>query len=145
MESLAFVCGNAHLEETRGAIMSYYTLLDSPIGKLRLRTDGEAITGLDMLDDDDSLSPGKEWQKEDNLEILQVAKKQLKEYFAGNRRDFDLPLSMAGTDFNRKVWKELTRIPYGTTISYGELARRIGNAKASRAVGLANGRNPIAV
>jgi len=73
------------------------------------------------------------------------AKRQLTAYFEGNLSDFDLPLSMQGTPFQQRVWDELTRIPYGTTISYGELARRIGNANASRAVGLANGRNPISI
>jgi methylated-DNA-[protein]-cysteine S-methyltransferase len=70
---------------------------------------------------------------------------QLDEYFAGERRAFDLPMSLEGTDFQRRVWSALCGIPYGETISYGELARRVGNPKASRAVGLANGRNPIAV
>jgi len=125
--------------------MSYYTLLDSPVGKLRLTSDGQALTGLDMLNAEDDLNPGKDWIEKDDLELFQSTKKQLKEYFAGKRRDFDLPCFMEGTEFSRRVWKELTRIPYGTTISYGELARRLGNDKASRAVGLANGRNPIGI
>ena len=70
---------------------------------------------------------------------------QLDEYFAGTRTAFDLPMTLEGTDFQRRVWAELCAIPYGETISYGELARRVGNPKASRAVGLANGRNPVAV
>src|SRR5262249_60848021 len=145
MAAMAFIRSNAHLEKTGGAVMSYYTLLDSPVGKLRLTSDGQALTGLDMLNAEDDLNPGKDWIEKDDLELFQSTKKQLKEYFAGKRRDFDLPLFMEGTEFSRRVWKELTRIPYGTTISYGELARRLGNDKASRAVGLANGRNPIGI
>jgi methylated-DNA-[protein]-cysteine S-methyltransferase len=70
---------------------------------------------------------------------------QLEEYFSGQRRDFDLELAPQGTEFQLRVWNELTRIPYGTTISYGELARRLGNPDASRAVGTANGANPIPI
>jgi methylated-DNA-[protein]-cysteine S-methyltransferase len=70
---------------------------------------------------------------------------QLESYFAGERRHFDLPLDLRGTPFQKSVWRELTRIPYGETISYGQLATRIGNPAASRAVGAANGRNPISV
>jgi methylated-DNA-[protein]-cysteine S-methyltransferase len=125
--------------------MSYYTLLDSPVGMLRLTSDGKALTGLDMLNDGDDVSPGKGWIQKDDLQLFQSTRRQLGEYFAGKRRDFDLPLSMEGTEFRRRVWQELTRIPYGTTISYGELAHRVGNDKASRAVGLANGCNPIGI
>ena len=71
--------------------------------------------------------------------------RQLKAYFAGELENFDLPLSPQGTPFQQRVWGELQKIPYGDTISYGELARRIGNPKASRAVGLANGSNPISI
>jgi methylated-DNA-[protein]-cysteine S-methyltransferase len=70
---------------------------------------------------------------------------QLNEYFNGGRREFDLPLYFEGTTFQRRVWQELTEIPYGETWSYGQLARRIGKPSASRAVGLANGRNPISI
>jgi methylated-DNA-[protein]-cysteine S-methyltransferase len=70
---------------------------------------------------------------------------QLHAYFAGVLTDFEIPMDMRGTDFQRRVWAELCEIPYGETISYGELARRVGNPQASRAVGLANGRNPVAI
>jgi methylated-DNA-[protein]-cysteine S-methyltransferase len=76
---------------------------------------------------------------------LAAAARQLTEYFAGQRTEFDLPLEMAGTDFQRRVWAALREIPYGETVSYGELARGLGQASASRAVGLANGKNPFAV
>ena len=77
--------------------------------------------------------------------VLRNAVEQLKAYFAGKLRDFDLPLGPRGTAFQLGVWRALQEIPYGETISYGELARRIGNPKGSRAVGLANGSNPIAI
>lgn len=83
--------------------------------------------------------------RQDDLPILMEAARQLEEFFNRERRDFDLPISPSGTDFQMKVWKELCNIPYGETISYGELARRIGNPNASRAVGLANGANPISI
>lgn len=77
--------------------------------------------------------------------VLVEARRQLSEHFAGERTDFDLPLAPPGTDFQRRVWEELRRIPYGTTATYGELAERLGDPRCVRAVGLANGRNPIAV
>ena len=77
--------------------------------------------------------------------VLVEATRQLSEHFAGERSEFDLPLDPPGTAFQRRVWDELCRIPYGTTTTYGELAERLGDPKAVRAVGLANGRNPIAV
>lgn len=77
--------------------------------------------------------------------ILQKACKQLTEYFAGSRTFFDLPLAPDGTAFQQKVWQELRKIPYGETVSYGEIARRIGNPKACRAVGGANNKNPILI
>jgi methylated-DNA-[protein]-cysteine S-methyltransferase len=85
------------------------------------------------------------WSCDAGAGALPRTARQLEEYFAGARRDFDLPMRFAGTDFQRLVWKHLTDIRYGETLSYGELARRIGNPNASRAVGLANGRNPIPI
>lgn len=81
----------------------------------------------------------------DSEPILREACRQLGEYFAGQRRAFDLPLRLAGTPFQEAVWRELQRIPFGTTLSYAELAERIGNAKAVRAVGSANGKNPLPI
>ena len=79
------------------------------------------------------------------LNLLKKAAKQLTEYFAGKRREFDLPLDFTGTGFQKKVWAALLTIPYGETRSYGEIAKQIGNPKACRAVGMANNRNPIAI
>ena len=124
--------------------MNIHAYFDSPIGRLLLHSDGETLTGLYMDAHKQRRRP------ETGIESagagpLPVAIRQLSEYFAGERRQFDLPLRLEGTDFQRRVWHELTEIPYGETWSYGELARRIGNTKASRAVGLANGSNPISI
>ena len=78
-------------------------------------------------------------------EVLRQAIRQLKEYFAGERRSFDLPIHIAGTAFQEKVWRELKKIPYGETVSYGQIAANIGNPKASRAVGSANHNNPVSI
>ena len=117
-----------------------WTVLDpTPVGPLLLTTDGEALTGLWF-----GAGPG-EGERSDDHPVLRRAAEQLAEYFAGDRKEFDLALAPKGTAFQMGVWAALREIPYGTTISYGELARRVGNPAASRAVGLANGRNPIAI
>jgi methylated-DNA-[protein]-cysteine S-methyltransferase len=125
--------------------MNYYTYVESPIGRLLLHSDGAALTGL-YMDVLSSPRPGMErWVEDATVDPLPLTLRQLDEYFHGKRRDFDLPLRMHGTKFQRRVWRALTEIPYGATWSYGELAKRIDNPNASRAVGLANGRNPISI
>jgi methylated-DNA-[protein]-cysteine S-methyltransferase len=125
--------------------MNHFCRVDSPIGRLLLTAEDDALTGLYMG------TPSKQpvldggWQERPSAGVLAETARQLKDYFSGARRVFDLPLRMAGTEFQRRVWRELTEIPFGETWSYGQLAKRIGNSNASRAVGLANGRNPIAV
>jgi methylated-DNA-[protein]-cysteine S-methyltransferase len=121
---------------------TYYTYAESPVGALLLTSDGARLTGIYF---EYESVPVTEWTRRDDAAPFGEAIEQLGEYFAGSRADFDLPLAPSGTDFQRRVWTELMRIPYGATISYGELARRIGNPNASRAVGLANGRNPIPI
>lgn len=120
-----------------------YTMIDSPIGELLLTSNGTAITGLHMEGSEPPSRPGTARQQEDQL--LAAARHQVAAYFAGELTAFDLPLALEGTPFQQQVWAALRAIPYGETISYGELARRIGNIKAVRAVGTANGRNPLAV
>jgi methylated-DNA-[protein]-cysteine S-methyltransferase len=85
------------------------------------------------------------WMQDGTVPLLSAAVRQLTEYFAGTRREFDLPLRLQGTTFQTRVWRELSEIPYGQTWSYGQLAHRIEKPSASRAVGLANGRNPISI
>jgi len=130
--------------------MNYYTTVDSPIGRLLLTSNGEALTGLYM--DVPARDAERHLQRVINEGFedataapLPKALRQLEEYFAGSRRVFDLPLALRGTPFQQRVWQALSEIPFGETWSYGQLAKRIGNPKASRAVGLANGSNPISI
>jgi methylated-DNA-[protein]-cysteine S-methyltransferase len=126
--------------------VTHYTHLETPLCTLRLTSNGEALTGLYLLPDHRHAPEiTADWQESPNLPIFQQAAMQLTEYFAHQRTAFSLPLNASGTDFQKRVWAELTQIPYGQTISYGELARRLGNPSASRAVGLANGKNPISI
>ena len=125
--------------------MNAYVTVDSPIGRLLLQTDGVSLTGLYMDVPDRPISGMHDRREDANAGPLPEAVRQLGEYFAGNRCEFDLPLGMQGTEFQLRVWRALTEIPYGETWSYGELAKHIGNPNASRAVGLANGRNPISI
>ncbi len=120
-----------------------YTTVDSPIGELLLLGDGAALTGLHMQLGRRPITVDEHWTHAP--EAFVPVRDQLAEYFAGTRTAFDVPLAPTGTPFQLRVWRALRDIPYGATVSYGELARRIGQPSASRAVGLANGRNPISV
>ncbi|HEY4969135.1 MAG TPA: methylated-DNA--[protein]-cysteine S-methyltransferase [Steroidobacteraceae bacterium] len=124
--------------------MNVFCYFQSPIGRLLLTSDGTALTGLYMEPSRKAQSTDG-WSEDPTAAPLSAALRQLGEYFVGTRREFDLPLRMRGTEFQQRVWRELTEIPYGQTWSYGELAKRIDNPSASRAVGLANGRNPISI
>jgi methylated-DNA-[protein]-cysteine S-methyltransferase len=124
--------------------LNTYTYFESPIGRLLLTSDGTALTGLYMEPSRKAQSIDG-WIQDEAVSPLSATVRQLTEYFAGTRRDFDLPLRFQGTTFQTRVWRELTVIPYGQTWSYGQLAQRIDKPSASRAVGLANGRNPIAI
>jgi methylated-DNA-[protein]-cysteine S-methyltransferase len=129
--------------------MNIFCYVESPIGRLMLTSDGTALTGLymNLYRNKPSKLPGlgDDWIQNATIDPLPAAARQLKEYFAGKRREFDLPLRMEGTEFQQRVWRELTKIPFGETRSYGQLAKRLNNPNGSRAVGLANGRNPIAI
>jgi methylated-DNA-[protein]-cysteine S-methyltransferase len=119
------------------------TTIDSPIGELTLTADGRLLTGVHMHEQRHLPRIPAGSQRDDGGLAHVVA--QLEAYFAGELTDFELPMRMHGTEFQQRVWASLCEIPYGETISYGELARWVGNPKASRAVGLANGRNPVAI
>ena len=126
--------------------MTYFTSFETTLCTLLRTSNGEALTGIYLLPDHrHAPTQHPAWQESPNLPVFVVAKAQLTEYFAGTRTAFDLPLAASGTPFQKTVWAELVRIPYGKTFSYGELAARIGNPKASRAVGLANGKNPLSI
>jgi methylated-DNA-[protein]-cysteine S-methyltransferase len=120
-----------------------YTSIDSPIGELLLLGDGHALHGLYMQDGRKPARIAPRWRR--SATQFADLRAQLREYFAGERIAFDTPLAMRGGEFERRVWRALCDIPYGTTVSYGEIATRVGQPSAARAVGLANGRNPIAV
>ena len=109
--------------------------IDTPVGKMFLVSDGENITELKF----------GSCEKDAPDAVLLKAKAELDEYFAGERKDFTVPLSPVGTPFQQSVWNALREISYGETATYGEIAKRIGNEKACRAVGMANNRNPIAI
>ncbi|HET6919856.1 MAG TPA: methylated-DNA--[protein]-cysteine S-methyltransferase [Jiangellaceae bacterium] len=123
---------------------TYWTTVDSPLGPLLLTADDEGITGLHMDGEAHGPSqPSADWVEDGSR--FEAARHQLQEYFAGDRTEFDLPLRPTGTPFQQEVWSALQSIPYGEVRSYGEIAAQIGRPGASRAVGLANGSNPIAV
>jgi methylated-DNA-[protein]-cysteine S-methyltransferase len=119
----------------------YFTTTPSPIGSLLLVGDGTALTTVEMEPHRPAVSAGATPDDGPFKEVVE----QLAAYFAGERTDFELPLAPHGTEFQQRVWRALQAIPYGRTTSYGELAVEIGSPNGSRAVGLANGRNPIAV
>ena len=118
----------------------YFTEFASPIGMLQLRGTDAALTGVFM-----EAQPHRPGDAVCDGAPLREARRQLEEYFAGERQEFSLTLETDGTDFQRRVWEALRGIPFGATVSYGDIARRIGNPRAVRAVGLANGRNPISI
>jgi methylated-DNA-[protein]-cysteine S-methyltransferase len=120
-----------------------YTSFDSPIGELLALGDGRTLHGLHMQEGRTAIAVRPEWEGAD--EPFAELRAQLDDYFSGRRTDFDLPLTLSGSPFQRRVWGVLQDIPYGETITYGEQARRVGVPSAPRAVGVANGRNPICV
>ena len=120
-----------------------YDVVQTPIDRLVVASDGSAIVGVWMANAEPDDGSWADRRGADSL--LDDARRQLVAYFAGRLRAFDLPLAPNGTEFQRRVWTELTKIPFGATISYARLARRVSNAAAVRAVGAANGRNPIPI
>ena len=128
----------------------YSTACDTALGPVLLTSDGEHLTGLYLEVSDEIThrlhrSFGVEPTPENDLAVFADAEVQLREYFSGERRRFDLPLAAPGTEFQRSVWHALTLIPYGGTAGYGELAEALGRPGAARAVGAANGKNPISI
>lgn len=121
-----------------------YCVWESPVGPLLIAGDGEALRYIYFPKNGKAARPEPGWI-ESATGVVAQAMTQLREYFAGKRKDFDLPVAVEGTAFQRSVWRALQEIPYGATISYGELARRVGNPKASRAAGSANGANRIPI
>jgi methylated-DNA-[protein]-cysteine S-methyltransferase len=122
-----------------------YKLVDSPIGVLRLVASEKGLVAILWKTDKPRRVRLGEVVEEPSHPVLVRTEKELKEYFAGKRRVFSIPLDVRGTPFQNEVWGALLGIPFGETRSYGDLAKRLGNPAASRAVGAANGRNPVAI
>ncbi|MDT0405673.1 MULTISPECIES: methylated-DNA--[protein]-cysteine S-methyltransferase [Streptomyces] len=123
--------------------MRHHTVTDSPYGPLTLVADDGVLCGLYMTGQRHR-PPEETFGTPDDIPFAE-AREQLTAYFSGELKEFTLPLRLHGTPFQRRVWDQLTRIPYGETRTYGQLADTLGNSRASRAVGLANGRNPIGI
>ncbi len=122
-----------------------YKIIDSPIGKLKLVASPEGLVAILWENDNPRRVRLNELVESDRDPILLRTEAELTEYFAGKRDFFTVPLDMRGTSFQRQVWEALRNIPFGETRTYGQLASQLGNPKATRAVGAANGKNPIAV
>ncbi len=117
--------------------MENITYYKSPFGVFTIKYMDDKIIFVKKI--------GDEYKKTPDTKLTSCLKKQLDEYFAGNRKDFDIQYELTGTEFQKKVWDALTKIPYGKTVSYKHIATMVGNPKASRAVGLANNKNPITI
>jgi len=117
--------------------MQYQTSFNSPLGFLILKSDGQSVTAISFS--------GNDIQEQNPCNVLESCKAQLDDYFSGKSLTFDLPLSPEGTEFQQRVWAELLKIPYGETITYMDMAVRLGDPKCIRAAGTANGKNPIAI
>lgn len=124
--------------------MIRYCMYDSPVGPLLVAADDAALVAIEFPSSRHPVARGGDWVEGDNA-VLARTRRQLGEYFAGKRTTFDLPLGPRGTEFQRGVWRTLASIPYGETVSYAQLASRIGKPSAMRAVGAANGRNPLPI
>lgn len=124
----------------------FYKTMPSPVGELKLVTSKRGLAGILWEDDKSSRVPHlTSAVKNETDPVLLETERQLKEYFAGTRKTFQLPLDFTGTDFYKQVWNALLTIPYGETRSYGQIAAQIGKLGVARAVGMANGKNPISI
>jgi methylated-DNA-[protein]-cysteine S-methyltransferase len=122
-----------------------YKIIESPIGKLKLVASGKGLVAILWEDDNPRRVRLSQLEEDEKHPILVETEQQLSEYFSGKRKDFSIDLDMRGTRFQRDVWEVLLAIPFGETRSYGQLAKQLGNPRATRAVGAANGRNPISI
>jgi methylated-DNA-[protein]-cysteine S-methyltransferase len=127
-------------------MMKYqYKIINSPVGRIRLIASDKAFAGVLWEREGRDRVPFDELEENNGHPLLLEAEKQLEEYFLGKRKVFTIPLDMHGTDFQKKVWTELLNIPFGETRTYGDIARKLGDIKSVRAVGAANGKNPISI
>lgn len=123
----------------------FYKIYDFEIGKLAICEENQKIVMVNVVKTEEDVDEIIKNNIQKETALIKNTKQQLDEYFAGNRKQFDIPIEFNGTDFQVKVWKELLKIPYGETCSYLDIAKRIGNSKASRAVGMANNKNKIII
>ena len=123
----------------------HYAVMASPVGRLRIAVSGRGLLALEFAEKHALALDSKRFQWVESLADTQLVTEQLKEYFAGTRQEFTVPLDLRGTDFQRACWNELLAIPYGSTTSYLKIARRVGSPDGMRAVGQANHRNPVAI
>lgn len=130
-------------------MISYTRFIDTPVGKILLESDGISLTGVYFSV---QLKEGSRFQSRSQIDVPEAcdllfkrAQIQIEQYFKGERKSFDLDINLCGTEFQKKVWGELCKIPFGATITYKELAIRTGNPRAQRAVGFANSKNPISL
>ncbi len=125
--------------------MKRYAYTDSPLGRMLMVADENALCGLYFPGQKHDRAPEADWVEAPDWPVLAAARTQLREYFAGERRTFDLPLRLDGTEFQRRVWQALRDIPPGGTVSYGAIARAIGASDSVRAAAAAIGRNPVSI
>lgn len=123
----------------------FYKEIASPVGKLKLIGSEKGLAAVLWEDDNPNRIRVKEYAENNTYPVLLETERQLKEYFEGKRKEFSLILDPVGTEFQKQVWEVLSTIPYGTTMSYGDVAKQLGDIKAVRAVGAANGKNPISI
>jgi methylated-DNA-[protein]-cysteine S-methyltransferase len=123
----------------------FYKYCASPLGKLKLVASETGLIAILWENDNPRRVPLTGLVEDNDQKILVETERQLKEYFSGKRNEFSIPLDMRGTAFQKDVWRALQAIPFGTTLSYGQIAKQLGRPTASRAVGAANGRNPISI
>jgi len=123
----------------------FFKDMDSPVGRLRLVGSDKGLAAILWENDNPKRVRVRDYVERADHPVLVETEQQLGEYFAGKRHTFSVPLDLLGTDFQKEVWSVLTTIPYGETLTYSDIARRLGNEKAVRAVGAANGRNPVSI
>lgn len=145
-----FICGRnlpkrSPGAETGNSMMLFYKEVESPVGKLKLVASANALVAILWERERPNRIKLAMAKSDPQQPILLETERQLEEYFAGTRNEFNLPLEPAGTEFQKKVWRALREIPFGQTRSYLDLAKSIGSAKAVRAVGAANGKNPLSI
>jgi methylated-DNA-[protein]-cysteine S-methyltransferase len=145
MASVEGVCGHSFVVQFGEIIMTSYSILKTPMGDLMIVANEKELIGLYFTEGEHLPKSHKAWTLDPQHSVLKKAGKELQEYFAGSRTTFTFPSSSYGTDFQRRVWEEIAKIPFGETITYSDLAKRAGRPKAIRAVGTATGRNPLSI